>query len=90
MRNGQGVQSRPSRLLRVKDAASYCAMSRASFLRKVSEGVFPKAIRISNGIVAWDVSDLDAAIDEIKDNAKASAGNTMHQILGIRHDDDDA
>ena len=83
--------SYPPRLMRSERAAAYLGMSRAAFLRLVDERVFPAGIRISNGMVGWDRLDLDAAVDDIKNNRKKppSGRNTMHELLGINHADDD-
>lgn len=81
----------PPRLMRAERAAAYLSMSRAAFLRLVDDRVFPPGIRISGGMVGWDRLDLDATVDDMKTKAtKPSSGrNTMHEILGIAHADED-
>jgi predicted DNA-binding transcriptional regulator AlpA len=81
----------PPRLMRAERAAAYLGMSRAAFLRLVDDRVFPSGLRISNGMVGWDRLDLDAAVDDMKTKAKkpASGRNTMHELLGINHTNED-
>jgi predicted DNA-binding transcriptional regulator AlpA len=80
----------PPRAMRADRAAAYLDMSRASFLRLVDDSVFPKATRITGGMVLWDRLELDAAFDAMKDrgNRQRSSGNTMYKILGIVHEDE--
>lgn len=80
----------PPRGMRADRAGAYLGMSRAAFLRLVDDGVLPKGIRITNGMVVWDRLELDAAFDSMKDKGiKHGSGNTMHKILGIDHADED-
>ena len=79
----------PPRAMRADRAAAYLGISRASFLRLVDDRVLPKSIRIS-GMAVWDRLELDAAFDALKDRGMHPSGqNTMHRILGIRHDHED-
>ncbi len=46
--------------LRAKEAAAYCGMSRSTFLKLVTEGRAPKRRKVSDAVVIWLRSDLDA------------------------------
>jgi len=50
------------RLLRVTDAAAYIGLRETKFRELVDAGRIPKPRR-QDGVVAWDVRDLDAYVD---------------------------
>lgn len=73
----------PPRALRAEQAATYLAMSKASFLRLVEDGTMPAAIKIK-GMVVWDRHDLDDAFEELKQRSQqAKPVNSMDELLGI-------
>mgnify|MGYP006441161355 CR=1 FL=1 len=47
------------RVLRMKQLASYTSLSRAYIYQKITEGTFPPGHMISQGIRAWDKSEID-------------------------------
>jgi predicted DNA-binding transcriptional regulator AlpA len=81
----------PPRAMRADRAAAYLGMSRASFLRLVDDRVLPKSVRITAGMALWDRLELDAAFEAMKERGHRpdTGKNSMHQILGITHDDED-
>jgi predicted DNA-binding transcriptional regulator AlpA len=56
----------PRRGLRRDEAAQYVAVSPGKFDQLVADGRMPKPLRL-DGVVIWDVRDLDAAFDALKD-----------------------
>ncbi|MFL0586238.1 hypothetical protein ACH0BU_06305 [Sphingomonas olei] len=58
---------------RASIAAAYAGYGTArDFLRDVSAGIMPPPFEL-NGADAWDVGDLDAAIDAIKAGARKTS-----------------
>ena len=55
--------SLPPRLVCREAAAAYISVAPGTFDKLVQEGRMPRAKRVSEGRVAWDVRSLDAAID---------------------------
>src|SRR5262249_34182790 len=53
----------PPRLICREAAAAYISVAPGTFDKLVQEGRMPRAKRVSEGRVAWDVRSLDAAID---------------------------
>jgi predicted DNA-binding transcriptional regulator AlpA len=53
----------PPRLISREAAAAYLSVAPGTFDKMVHEGRMPRAKRVSEGRVAWDVRSLDAAID---------------------------
>jgi predicted DNA-binding transcriptional regulator AlpA len=53
----------PPRLISRAAAAAYLSVAPGTFDKMVQEGRMPRAKRVSEGRVAWDVHSLDAAID---------------------------
>lgn len=49
-------------LLRVREVMSRTTLSSATIYRKIAKGTFPASRRISEGLVAWYESDIDAWI----------------------------
>lgn len=58
----------PRRGLRRAEAASYVGLSPTKFDELVEDGRMPRAIRV-DGCVVWDIHDLDAAFERLKDEA---------------------
>jgi prophage regulatory protein len=53
-----------SRMIRMKQLIEYTALSRAFIFEAVKAGEFPKPHALSQGIKAWERSEVDAWIDE--------------------------
>lgn len=69
----------PRRGLRREEAAAYIGVSARKFDALVSDGRFPKPIRI-DGCVVWDLRRLDRAFDELaaeNDNTRANAWDDL-------------
>ncbi|MBT2242649.1 AlpA family phage regulatory protein [Sphingobium sp. BHU LFT2] len=49
-------------LLRIAEVRSRTTLSSATIYRKIAKGTFPASHRISEGLVAWYESDIDAWI----------------------------
>lgn len=60
---------RPKRLLNRADAAFYVAESPAHFDKGVASGKWPQPLRTSERRLAWDIHELDEAIERLKDKA---------------------
>jgi prophage regulatory protein len=54
------------RLLRRERAAAYLDVSITQFDKMVQSGALPRPKRLSDGIKAWDVRDLDAHVDALQ------------------------
>jgi prophage regulatory protein len=52
------------RMLRMKQLVSYTGLSRAFIYQKITEGTFPPGHMISQGIRAWQKSEIDNWLDE--------------------------
>ena len=70
----------PPRAMRDQQAAAYLGMSRASFLRLVSEGIMPAPVKVK-GMTMWDRLDLDDAFEELKHGGDDPSQNTVHKRL---------
>lgn len=51
---------RRDNLLRIGEVRARTTLSSATIYRKISKGTFPPSHRISEGLVAWYESDIDA------------------------------
>lgn len=47
-------------LLRLKEVTGRTALSRSTIYRRIEKGTFPRPTPISEGLVAWYQSDIDA------------------------------
>jgi prophage regulatory protein len=47
-------------ILRLKSVLERTGLSRSTLYRKMRDGTFPKALRISAGCIGWRESDVDA------------------------------
>lgn len=69
-------QTRPSlshdALLRRHDVERLTAQSRATLYRKISQGAFPKPIKIGPGSVRWRASDIDAWLAQCIETSEAA------------------
>lgn len=54
----------PSRILRMKQLTSYTSLSRGYISQKINEGTFPPGHMISQGIRAWEKSEIDTWLDK--------------------------
>jgi len=52
------------RLLRMKQLTSYTSLSRGYIYQKINEGTFPPGYMISQGIRAWEKSEIDNWLDK--------------------------
>jgi prophage regulatory protein len=50
----------PSRILRLKSVLERTGLSRSTLYRKIQEGTFPRALRISARCTGWRESDIEA------------------------------
>lgn len=50
-------------LLRIAEVKARTTLSSATIYRKIAKGTFPASLRISDGLVAWYESDIDAWIE---------------------------
>ena len=57
----------PPRLMRAQRAARYLGISESTFRRAVRDGQLPPPVR-GPGFIAWDRHDLDAAVENFKDD----------------------
>ena len=53
-----------NRMMRMRQLTEYCALSRAYIYQKINEGEFPPGHMISQGIRAWQKSEVDKWLDE--------------------------
>jgi predicted DNA-binding transcriptional regulator AlpA len=59
----------PPRLLALAGAAAYLSLSPNKFLQMIEEGLLPKPVHLGQRRVAWDVRELDSAVDALpRDN----------------------
>ena len=54
------VDRRRDNLLRLKDVKARTGLSRTTIYRRIGAGTFPRSEPISEGLVAWYESDIDA------------------------------
>ena len=76
----------PPRVFRADGAARYLSMSKSSFLKLVAQGVMPRGIKV-NGMTMWDRLELDAALENLKDQDGARRGNPIEEHYGISGDE---
>lgn len=58
--NPQQVDRRRDNLLRLSEVKARTGLSRTTIYRKIGAGTFPRSHQISDGLVAWYESDIDA------------------------------
>ena len=60
------TQTNPNnvRMLRMRQLTEYCSLSKAYIYMKITEGSFPPGHMISQGIRAWQKSEIDSWLDE--------------------------
>jgi len=54
------IDRRRDNLLRLADVKARTKLSRTTIYRRISAGTFPPSTPISDGLVAWYESDIDA------------------------------
>lgn len=74
------------RLMRVDAAAFYLAMSTRSFLRLVESRDMPAPIKI-RGMALWDRTELDDALENLKEKRRRENINPAYVLMGISKDD---
>lgn len=47
------------KVMKLSQVTQYVGLSRPTIYRKISDGTFPKPVRISTGRVGWFVDDVD-------------------------------
>ena len=57
--------------MKVDFAAAYCGEHRSTFLRRVDKDIYPRPIKVE-GNSFWYIEDLDAALDDQKQNGELS------------------
>jgi prophage regulatory protein len=65
------IKETPKQLVKRKKVEELTSLSRSSLYRLMSDGIFPKPIRLGSKSVAWLKSDVEAWID---DRISASKG----------------
>lgn len=53
-----------NRLMRMRQLTEYTSLSRAYIYDKIAAGEFPRGNMISQGIRAWEKSEIDAWLDQ--------------------------
>jgi len=61
MTNETSIQNR---MLRMKQLIGYTSLSRAYIYQKINEGTFPPGNMISQGIRAWEKTEIDQWLDK--------------------------
>jgi predicted DNA-binding transcriptional regulator AlpA len=75
----------PPRLICREAAAAYVSVAAGTFDKMVEDGRMPRAKRLSEGRVAWDVRALDAAIDSLpSDGMSVEADNSWGDVDAIQ------
>jgi predicted DNA-binding transcriptional regulator AlpA len=72
----------PSRGFRADRAAAYLGMSKSKFLELVDQNRLPQPVRI-DGITIWDRLELDAALENLKEQEDARHRNPIEEHYGI-------
>jgi predicted DNA-binding transcriptional regulator AlpA len=75
----------PPRLISREAAATYLSVATGTFDKMVQEGRMPRAKRLSEGRIAWDVRALDAAIDSLPtDGTSVEADNSWGDVDAVQ------
>ena len=53
------------RMMRMKQVVAYTSMSRAYLYQKIAEGELNEGHQISQGVRAWEKSDIDNWLDQL-------------------------
>ena len=72
--------SLPPRLIGREAAAAYVSVSPNVFDLMVNEGRMPRAKRVTGRRVAWDVRELDSAVDRLPEVEGLTADETWSDI----------
>ncbi len=52
------------KLIKIKDVINLTSLSRATIYRLIADGQFPKQVNLSTRTVAWQLSEIEAWIEE--------------------------
>lgn len=66
----------PPRLISRAAAAAYCSVSPNTFDMMIEAGQLPRPKRLSERRLAWDVRELDQAIDLLPHEGEATSADT--------------
>lgn len=55
-----------TKFVRLNELIQILPISKASIWRKVKNGTFPKPVKLSDAITAWDMADIEAYINSVK------------------------
>lgn len=61
--------------LRLRDLLIYLNFSASTIWRKVSDGSFPKPVKLSEAVTAWKTADIRAWMQKVEGNATAGASS---------------
>jgi predicted DNA-binding transcriptional regulator AlpA len=68
------------RLINLEAAAAYVCVSPNTFKQMVDDGRMPKPRRLSDHRNAWDVRELDAAVDRLPADTAGSGDDTWSDV----------
>jgi predicted DNA-binding transcriptional regulator AlpA len=75
----------PPRLISREAAAAYLSVAPSTFDKMVREGRMPRPKRLSEGRVAWDVQELDAAIESLpSDGMSLEVDNSWGDVDAVQ------
>ena len=75
----------PPRAFRADRAAAYLSMATSTFLKLVEEGTMPKGIKV-HGMTMWDRLELDAALENLKEQDGTRRRNQIEAHYGVSGD----
>lgn len=75
----------PPRTFRAERAAAYLSMGTSTFLKLVEEGIMPKGIKV-HGMTMWDRLELDAALENLKEQEGTRRRNPIEEHYGVDGD----
>ena len=75
----------PPRLISREAAAAYLSVAPGTFDKMVREGRMPRPKRLSEGRVAWDVQELNAAIESLpSDGMSLEVDNSWGDVDAVQ------
>ena len=75
----------PPRWMRGERAAAWTDMSKSKFLELVDQGIMPRGIKVGS-MTMWDRLELDAAVENLKDQEGTRRSNPIEKHYGIAND----
>jgi len=60
-----------SKCAREKELLTALPFSKSTLWRKVKDGTFPKPIKLSEKVTVWEVAEVEAWLDNIRNSRKA-------------------